>query len=122
MIGGHVHDCNVDVRSELLLGCITEATLLQAVTQFGCGHDPWYRLAKTDGGRHRQLGEVVEIGRHIGATVGGGNVGLGTPDNVVGTLHHRLIGAVHSDVFAKNQSILKAFEDVLKRDPFFFRK
>ena len=118
----HVHDGDVDVGRQLLLCAVSQAALLQGVTQFSCRHRPRNRLVEADRRGNRELGPVLEVGRHVGAGVGHHDVGLRTPDDVVGALHHLLIGLIQRDVAGHHQCVLEAFEDVLECDPFFFAK
>ncbi|OBQ31997.1 MAG: hypothetical protein AN487_23220, partial [Anabaena sp. CRKS33] len=120
--GGNVHHGDVDVAGQLLLGSIAQALLLQSIAQFGGVHDPRHRSGEADSRGDGQLGVVVKVGRHVHTRVGHGDIGLRTPDDVVGPLHHRLVGGVNRDVARQNKGVLEAFQEVFKRDAFFFRE
>jgi hypothetical protein len=79
-------------------------------------------LEKAERSRDGELGEVGEVQRLIGAVERLGNVRLRTPDDVVGPLHHRTVGAVHADVLGEHKSVVEAFEDVLERNALFLGK
>jgi hypothetical protein len=86
------------------------------------GHRPGDGLGEAERGRDGKLGEVGEVQRLIGAVERLGNVRLRTPDDVVGPLHHRTVGAVHADVLGEHKRVVEAFEDVLERYALFLGK
>ena len=100
--GGDVVDGDVDVGRELLLCASTKATFLQGIAQFGCGQHPRHRLAEAERGGNRQLRVVLEVGGHVSAGEGLHDVRLGTPDDVVGTLHLGAVRVVQRDVARQN--------------------
>ena len=83
-----VHDGNVDVGGQLLLGSITEATLLQGITQFQCVQDERHRLLEAERCRDGQLRVSREVVGLIHTIKALGDVRLGTIDDVVGSFHH----------------------------------
>jgi hypothetical protein len=108
-----------------LLGALTQTAFLQSVTQFEGGHFPWHCLAVAQSRWDGQLCHALVLASDAGA--GGAvdrlsDVGLGTPDGVVGAFHHCLICVVHSDVAGQNQRILETFEEVFKGNALFSRE
>ena len=119
--GCGVHDRHVDVRSQLLLGGLAQAALLQRISQVEGRHGPRHRLAEADGAGNRQLGHVlVRDGRAGRGGLRLGDVGHRAPDGVVGTSHHRLVGVVDRDVTRQHQQVLEAFKNVFERYALFF--
>ena len=121
-VRGDVHDGEVDVRGQLLLGGVAEAAFLQSVAQLQRVHDPRHRLLEAERGRNGQLRELGEVQRLVHAVVGLRDVGLRAPDHVVGALHHRAVGTVHGDVARQHKRVVEAFEDVLERYALFLGK
>ena len=122
MVCGHVHDGQVDVTGQLLLGRVTQAAFLQRVTQFGGRQNPGHRLVKAERCGNAELRKVLEVRGHVSTVERLRHVGLGTPNDVVRALHHCAVGVVHSDIAGKNEGVIKAFEDVFERYAFFFTK
>ena len=121
----HVHDGDVDVRSKFLLCGVTKAAFLKLVTQFQSVQSKRHGLVEAERCRDSKLREVNELSRDVGARCAvdrGRNVGLRTPDHVVGAFHHRAVGVVHRHVARHYQSVVEAFEDVLERYALFFTK
>ena len=122
---GQVHNREVDVRSQLLLGRVTEATFLQSIAQFQSVHLPSRALVETERRGNRQLSHVRDIASNRGANGAVerlGDVGLRTPDGVTSAFHRHAVGVVDGDVLAEDQRVVEAFEDVLKSNNFFLGK
>ena len=120
-----VQNGTVDVGRELLLSGIAEAAFLQRVAQFLRVQLPSRGLGEAERGRHGKLRHVVVVrrnGRADSAIKALRNVRHRTPDGVACALHRCAIGGVDVDVTAQNERILEAFENVLERYDFLFRK
>ena len=120
---GGVANRGVNVRGEALIGSGAQTVFLKRITQFKSSHVPRHVTALVKARRNGQLGDILRGDSGAdGAALRGQNVRHRTPDGVVCTLHQLTIGAILGNLLGLYESVVKAAEDVLKRDPFLFTK
>ena len=87
---------------------------MKGITQFERVQDERHRLLKAERSRNGKLSIGTKVAGLIHAVIALSNVRLGTINDVVRAFHHRSVGVVDGNVAGQNQSVVKAFEDVLE--------